>query len=187
MSTFVMPADTWNNTNEYAPKAIVPEAIGQLIEISGVDQRQGKKNPGDEFVIIRCLTDIEDKSYKFEQFFTVMKNDEPFKTGQEMLTRFLKQVNRQDIVEVDDEGAVINFEDLAETTFTADIVHGGDNPEKPFINLYNVIPESHPKSDEEPEPEMATKEEEPEAKEEPKAEKAAPAKPGRMRKPGARR
>jgi len=196
MSTFTMSAETWNNTSEYAERAIVPEAIGQLIEITGVDQFQGKKDPSKEYVVIRLVTDIEDRQYKFEQFFTVVENDEPAPQGQEMLSRFIKNVNRYDIVDQDGDAVNVDFDALAETTFIADIKHGGNNPDKPFINLYSIVPEAHPRSDEEPPPEKAVEEEakaeapeeapEEEPEEKPAA-KASPSKPGRMRKPGARR
>lgn len=177
MSTFTMSEEVYDNTEEYAPRAIVPEAVGALIEIQGVDQFQGKKDPGKEFVVVRMVTEVDGREYKFDQFFTVMKDDEPNKEGQERLSRFIKNINRGDIITRDSGMVTMDWEALSETTFVADIRHGGDDPDKPFINLYSIAPDSHPKED-------GVSEELQEEAPEPKAE---PAKPGRLRKPGARR
>jgi len=206
MSMFVVSKDLWDNTSEYAPRTLVPEAVGAIIEVVSVDEIMGKKNPGDGFLKFSLITDLEDpknpgetKEYKFDQWHKVMANEEPHHDGHERVVRFIKQIGRQDVTEVDGEAQQIDLSELAGTVFVADIRHAENkkDPDSPFVNLWSVKPyepaeeKEQPASEETEETEEVSEEKE-EVKEEQekvakKADKPKPAKPGKFKRPGAAR
>jgi len=213
---FTVSKDLWDNTEEYAPRTIVPEAVGAIIEVVSIDEIQGKKNPGDAFVKVNLITDLPDpknsdetKEYKFDQWHKVMSDDSPHIEGHERLIRFIKQIGRYDATEVDGEVQQIDLEELAGTVFVSDIRHADNkkDPDSPFINLWSVKPYKpeekaavepvtpaveEVKAIEEGSAPAEDKDETPEAAAEkiqtkPAADKPKPSKPGRFKRPGAAR
>jgi len=203
MSMFTVSKDLWDNTEEYAPRTLVPEAVGAVIEVVSIDEIQGKKNPGDAFVKVNLITDLPDpknsdetKEYKFDQWHKVMSDDVPHTEGHERFIRFIKQIGRYDATEVDGEVQQIDLDELAGTVFTADIRHAENkkDPDSPFVNLWSVkaykgVEEEVQESSEDTETteEIEEKPEPVKTAKKPAADKPKPAKPGRFKRPGAAR
>jgi len=183
MSTFTMPQESWGSATVFGPSENPPPTVGAVIEITGVKERQ-KKDGTKDFIVADLVTTVDDKEYKFDQWWTVSVDGEPSHDGIERYMGFVKAVGRLDTVDFQDGEGTQDFEAMEETVFTADIVHKDGENGRVFVNFYNIMPKSHGfcslEDLEDPEPEDAVDEVAEDTKPKPK-------KPGSLKRPGAKR